>query len=112
MLINDKEHYLPSIIDKYYHRCNLTSNLAETSFGILKRICSWTKQPLVTILETMMKRSILLYVNSMNKIVKIPFIFSESVDKLIGKVAMDHLINEFNQIINIKMVKYVIVIIM
>ena len=54
------------------------------------------------ILETMMKRNILLYVNSMNKTVQIPFIFSKTVDKLIGRVAINHLINEFNQIIYIK----------
>ncbi len=57
MLINDKEHYLLSIVDKHYHN-NSTSNLAESSLGILKRICSWTKQPLVMIVEIMMKRSI------------------------------------------------------
>ena len=57
MLINDKEHDLHIIVDKHY-RNNLTSNLAESSFGILKRICSWTKQPLVMIVEIMMKRSI------------------------------------------------------
>ena len=38
----------------------------------------------------------------MNKTVQIPFIFSKYADKLIVKVAINHLINEFNQIINIK----------
>ena len=93
-LIKDMKFFLPSIVDNYFHRNILTSNLAECSFWTLKVSCKWTNQPISTVIETLMRRSISLLVKSMNEQVNIPVVFSDRVEESIGKFALNHLISE------------------
>ena len=101
--MNDSKHFLPSIIDELYHRNNLTSNLAECSFSILKRTSQWTKHPIVTNIENMERRSVILLKKSINtNNIFIPSVFSDCVDECIGKIALNHLKTEFQEIISIE----------
>lgn len=102
LLINDKDYYIPSIVDKYYHRNILTSNLAESCFSILKRTLNWKKETITVGIETMINISISLINNSLNVKEEIPFVFKNRVNLMIGKVALNHLNNEFKQILSIK----------
>ena len=95
-LINDMKHYLPSIVDKYYHRNNLTSNLAESSFSVLKRMTQWTKQPITTSIEIMARRSKVFLVNSINKRINVPISLLNRVDEKIGYWALEYLKKELD----------------
>ena len=55
--LKDKDKYLPSVVDEFYHRGVLTSNAAEGVFSVLKRECNYSKQPLLTLLEVLMNIS-------------------------------------------------------
>ena len=101
LLINNLKYYLPSIVDNYYHRNNLTCNLSECSFNVLKRRCDWTKLPITTLIERIARESISLLNNSINQIIKIPFILFGRVDPFIGKFALDYLNIEYSYAIQI-----------
>ena len=58
LLKKDMPHFLPSEVDKLYHRGILTSNAAETTFSVLKSIIALKIRPLFVIIEVLMYISI------------------------------------------------------
>jgi len=51
MLLNDLKYFLPSHVDKLYHRGILSSNYAESTFSALKKLCLTIVHPITTIVE-------------------------------------------------------------
>ena len=92
LLIEDAGKYLPSVVDRLYHRGTVTSNPAEEVFSVLKREAGFRKQPLVTNLDTLMgisERWITDSINSRRK--NPPWIFRKLVERNIGNFALDYL---------------------
>jgi len=101
-LINDFEHYAPSVVDKLYHRGILTSNAAETSFSTLKMDCKHMLQPLMTTLQMLISISRDWMTNSIEKIeVVIPEILQGKIPNNTGKWAVQYLLNEIKESIYI-----------
>ena len=96
ILNKDKPHFLPSEIDNYFHRNNLTSNLAESLFSILKRKCKWTKQSVVIIIQHLVNITMRLIDNSINTNDGMCY-FENTVNEFTGKVALDYLNCQFLQ---------------
>ena len=102
LLMNDKEYYIPSEVDKYYHRNLLTSSLAESCFSILKRRINWKKETITLGIECMMNISMSLLIKSINIKIEIPYVFENRANKMIGEVAITHLNKEFIQLLRVK----------
>ena len=101
LLKNDMSHFLPSEVDKLYHRNVLTSNSAETTFSVLKNIMSLKTAALWVIIEVLMYISISWITDSLNTRIVIPNVFEGLVNPLIGKKALDYLKFEYIQSLNI-----------
>ena len=97
LLINDENNYLPSIVDKFYHRGTLTSNAAEAVFSTLKRECNYTKQPLLTLLEVLMNISERWLKESLSYRMKdFSPLLMNLADKNAGSIVLEYLESEMN----------------
>ena len=97
LLIADKDQYLPSIVDKIYHRGTVTSNPAEQVFSVLKRQTGFKKQPLLTNIDTLMDISER-WINDSIKLRKRnpPVILRRLFEKNVGHLALDYLSEEIS----------------
>ncbi len=99
-LIKEKKHYIPSEVDKLYHRGILTSNAAEAVFGVLKRSCDSKKHPLLTILEKFMYISEKWMNESIRcRTLKPTPIFMKLIDMNVGNWAIEYLQKEMNAMV-------------
>ena len=96
MLKEDEDKYLPSIVDKLYHRGILTSNYAEVVFSALKRDCNFTKHSLLATLNGLMKISCRWMTKSMKEIIKTPAILMNLYKANVGNFALNYLLKEIN----------------
>jgi len=85
LLIKDFDYYLPSKVDCLYHRDTLSSNVVETSFSTLKNCCNRKKQPLMTVLEHLLRISMKWLFESCNVTCKVPSILQGLIDINVGK---------------------------
>jgi len=96
LLTNDKDSYLPSVIDTYYHRGILTSNPAEEVFSVLKRESNFRKHSLLTVLNGLMKISQRWITNSMNERIDVPVVLMNLYNARVGSFAINYIIKEMN----------------
>ena len=94
------KYYLPSVVDQYYHRNILTSNAAEATFSAIKRRLSLQKQPLLIVIQYFINYSISWLINS-TKII-IPLFYEGIVNPIIGKTALDYIIEKQTESLTIK----------
>ena len=92
-LENDTKCFLPSIIDKYYHRNTLTSNNAETVFSAVKRNFK-RKYPKSLVINLFVNLSMKWLMQSIKKPISIPISLQGRVNELIGQTALDYIIAE------------------
>lgn len=93
LLDNDKKYFLPSIIDKYYHRNTLTSNNAETIFSVVKRNLK-RKYPKSMVINLLINLSMKWLIQSIKKPISIPLSLQGRVNEFIGQTALDYIIEE------------------
>ncbi len=101
-LIKDMKFYLPSVVDKYYHRFTLTSNAAETTFSVLKGYTQVKKNPLLSVINYFIEMALRWIIESSRLKIQIPLFLEGRVNEFIGKFALDYIKEEFSKIAYIK----------
>ena len=101
-LVSDYPHFLPSYVDSYYHRGNLTSNNSETTFKVLKESIERKSQPIMAALSTLMDMSRRwIHRTNYEEVKLFPFIVGK-VPNNIGKWAVSFLEKEIDNVKNVK----------
>ena len=80
----------------------MTSNAEKATFNFIKRRLSLQKQPLLTVIHYFINYSISWLINSTKIKIEIPLFYEKRVNPLIGKTALDYIIEKQTELLTIK----------